>query len=88
MRAARVTGFANLEERLIGLTRGVPFLLEDRLKQAGGRYHRAFLPFAPHVEEDDRLVTGQTLPLSAASAGAWPRCWQTARRPPPSAHKG
>ncbi len=64
----RVTGFANLEERLIGLTRVVPFLLEDRLKQAGGRYHRAFFPFAPHLEEDARLVTGQN-PASAGAVG-------------------
>jgi len=64
----RVTGFANLEERLIGLTHLVPFLLEDRLKQDGGRYHRAFFPFAPHVEEDGRLVTGQN-PASAGAVG-------------------
>ena len=64
----RVTGFANLEERLIGLSKAVPFLLEDRLKEAGGRYHRAFLPFAPHVEEDGRLVTGQN-PASAGAVG-------------------
>jgi putative intracellular protease/amidase len=64
----RVTGFANLEERLIGLTHVVPFLLEDRLKQGGGHYHRAFFPFAPHVEEDGRLVTGQN-PASAGAVG-------------------
>ena len=64
----RVTGFANLEERLIGVTRFLPFLLEDRLKQAGGQYHRAFLPFAPHLEQDERLVTGQN-PASAGAVG-------------------
>ena len=64
----RVTGFANLEERLIGLTRAVPFLLEDRLRQAGGLYRGALLPFFPHVEEDGQLVTGQN-PASAGGVG-------------------
>ena len=64
----RVTGFANVEERLIGLTHVVPFLLEDRLKQGGGHYHRAFFPFAPHVEEDGRLISGQN-PASAGAVG-------------------
>ena len=49
----RVTGFANLEERLT---------------QAGGHYHRAFFPFAPHLEEDARLVSGQN-PSSAGAVG-------------------
>ncbi|MGO9830119.1 MAG: type 1 glutamine amidotransferase domain-containing protein [Myxococcaceae bacterium] len=68
LQGRRVTGFANLEERLIGLTQVVPFLLEDKLKQAGGLYHRAFFPFAPHVEEDSLLVTGQN-PASAGAVG-------------------
>jgi len=68
VRGRRVTGFANLEERLIGLARAVPFLLEDRLRAEGGLYHRAFLPFAGHVEEDRQLVTGQN-PASAGGVG-------------------
>jgi putative intracellular protease/amidase len=64
----RVTGFANLEEWLVRLTTTVPFLLEDRLRQAGGLYRRGFLPFAPHLEEDGRLVTGQN-PASAGPVG-------------------
>jgi putative intracellular protease/amidase len=64
----RVTGFSTWEERLIGLTRAVPFLLEDRLRDAGGLYRRAFIPFAPHLEEDGQLVTGQN-PGSAQAVG-------------------
>jgi putative intracellular protease/amidase len=68
LRGRRVTGFSNLEERLLGLTRAVPFLLEDRLRATGGLYRRAFLPFLPYLEEDGRLVTGQN-PASARAVG-------------------
>jgi len=59
-----VTGFANLEEQLIRLTKAVPFLLEDELKKQGATYKRAILPFIPYVEVSDRLITGQN-PQSA-----------------------
>lgn len=55
----KVTGFSNLEERLIRLTNNVPFLLEDRLHEAGGAYNRALLPFIPHVTVDGDLISGQ-----------------------------
>ncbi len=50
------------------LTHVVPFRFEDRLTQGGGKSHRAFFPFAPHVEEDRRLNTGQN-PASAGAVG-------------------
>ena len=65
-----VTGFANLEERLAGLTKHVPFALEDQLKEKGGAYKRAFLPFTSHVEVGDRLVTGQNPQSARATARA------------------
>ena len=34
-------GFANTEEEAVGLTKVVPFLLEDVLKQNGGKYSKA-----------------------------------------------
>lgn len=53
-----VTGFSNLEEGLILLTRAVPYLLENELKRRGGLYHRGF-PYQPHVEWGQRLLSGQ-----------------------------
>jgi putative intracellular protease/amidase len=58
----KVTGFANIEERLMGLTSKVPFLTEDKMKERGAEYRRG-LPFLPHVEVSERLVTGQN-PMS------------------------
>lgn len=54
----RVTGFSDSEERAVGLDKAVPFLLETRLRELGGRYENAadFLPFAI---VDGCLVTGQ-----------------------------
>lgn len=54
----RVTGFANSEEAAVGLDQIVPFLLEDALKARGGLYGSAS-DFAPHIEIDGLLVTGQ-----------------------------
>ncbi len=53
----RVTGFTNSEEAAVGLTGHVPFLLEDRLKDQGGRFGRAE-DWSAHVEVDGHLVTG------------------------------
>jgi len=54
----RVTGFSNEEEQAIGLASVVPFLLEDRIRERGGLYRRGPV-WAPHVEVDGKLVTGQ-----------------------------
>ncbi|RJF90808.1 type 1 glutamine amidotransferase domain-containing protein [Sphingomonas cavernae] len=54
----RVTGFSNSEETAVGLEKVVPFLLEDKLKDRGGLYGSA-ADFAPHIEIDGLLVTGQ-----------------------------
>lgn len=54
-----VTGFSNDEEAAVELTNVVPFLLEDALRAAGGRYSKAANPFDEHVVVGDRLVTGQ-----------------------------
>lgn len=61
----RVTGFSNAEEKLVFRSGNIPFLLEDKLKEVGGDYDSALLPFASHTEEDGLLFTGQN-PLSAA----------------------
>jgi putative intracellular protease/amidase len=64
----RLTGFSNFEERLAGLTKEVPFLLESALRERGADYHKAWLPFSPYVVTSDRLVTGQN-PKSAHLVG-------------------
>jgi len=53
-----VTGFANTEEQAIGLTRVVPFLVEDMLTRSGGHYSKA-PDWQPHVVTDGLLITGQ-----------------------------
>jgi putative intracellular protease/amidase len=54
-----VTGFSNAEEAAVDLTTVVPFLLEDALVAAGGRYSKADKPFDAHVAIGKNLVTGQ-----------------------------
>lgn len=61
----KVTGFSNSEESLAGKKSDVPFFLEDVLKERGGIYSKAFVPFSAHVVTDGRLITGQN-PASAA----------------------
>jgi putative intracellular protease/amidase len=53
-----VTGFANIEEKLMGLAGKVPYMTESRLRERGALYERG-LPFLPNVVVSDRLVTGQ-----------------------------
>ncbi|MGH8717397.1 MAG: type 1 glutamine amidotransferase domain-containing protein [Burkholderiales bacterium] len=64
-----VTGFTNTEEAAVGLTKVVPFLVEDSLKQNGGKYSKAE-DWKPHVVNDDNLITGQNPASSEAAAKA------------------
>ena len=61
-----VAGFANTEEKAMGLTDVVPFLVEDELKRNGGRYSKAG-DFEPYVVTDGLLITGQN-PASSGPA--------------------
>lgn len=54
----RVAGFSNTEEDAAGLTKAVPFLLEDRLRALGGIYEKG-PDFTPFARRDGNLVTGQ-----------------------------
>lgn len=65
----QVTGFANSEEAAVQLTDVVPFLVEDGLKAAGGRYSKA-PDWQPYVLVDQNLVTGQNPASSAPAAQA------------------
>jgi putative intracellular protease/amidase len=69
VKGKRVTGFSNVEEEAVGLTEVVPFLLEDRLKERGGIYSKA-TNWAPYVQVDGKLVTGQNPASSAPGAQA------------------
>ncbi|HEY3268657.1 MAG TPA: type 1 glutamine amidotransferase domain-containing protein [Armatimonadota bacterium] len=64
----RVTGFSNAEEDGVGLSSVVPFLLEDRLRERGGVYSKG-ASWAPHVQVDGKLITGQN-PASSGPAAA------------------
>lgn len=64
LKGKKVTGFSNTEEKLAMRASNIPYQLEDRLKELGGDYHTALLPYASHVEIDGLLITGQN-PLSA-----------------------
>ncbi|WP_119156193.1 type 1 glutamine amidotransferase domain-containing protein [Caldimonas tepidiphila] len=64
-----VTGFANSEEDAVGLTKIVPFLVEDELRRCGGNYSKG-ADWQPHVVTDGWLVTGQNPASSAPAARA------------------
>jgi len=63
----KVTGFANTEEEAAGLSKVVPFLLEDELKRLGGVYSKKE-DWASHIVTDDLLITGQNPASSKAAA--------------------
>ena len=61
-----VTGFTNTEEEGVGLTKVVPFLVEDMLKANGANYEKG-VDWASFVVTDGKLVTGQN-PASSEDA--------------------
>jgi putative intracellular protease/amidase len=64
-----VTGFSNTEERAVGLTDVVPFLVEDMLIEEGGSYSKG-ADWLAHVVTDGLLITGQNPASSAPAARA------------------
>jgi putative intracellular protease/amidase len=62
----KVTGFTNTEEAAVGLTRVVPFLVEDELKAKGGSYSSG-PDWSSYVVQDGLLITGQN-PASSGPA--------------------
>lgn len=64
-----VTGFSNSEEDAVGLTRVVPFLVEEMLVENGGHYSRAD-DWQPYVVTDGLLITGQNPASSEPAARA------------------
>ncbi|MEI5519668.1 type 1 glutamine amidotransferase domain-containing protein [Streptomyces brasiliscabiei] len=70
VKGKNVTGFSWREEELAQRADAVPYSLEDRLKELGAHYGTAETAFAPHVVEDDRLITGQNPSSAKAVAEA------------------
>jgi putative intracellular protease/amidase len=62
----KVTGFTNTEEEAVQLTKVVPFLVEDMLKENGGHYSKG-ADWQSYVVSDDNLITGQN-PASSEEA--------------------
>ncbi|TXD85598.1 type 1 glutamine amidotransferase domain-containing protein [Subsaximicrobium wynnwilliamsii] len=58
VKGKKVTGFTNTEEEAVQLTKVVPFLVEDMLKENGGTYSKA-ADWEVHVVKDGNLITGQ-----------------------------
>lgn len=67
VKGKKVTGFSNTEEEAVGLTKIVPFLLEDELKKLGANYSKA-ADWSSHAEQDGLLITGQNPASSEAVA--------------------
>lgn len=63
----KVNAFTNAEEMAVKLDTIVPFLLEDKLIERGGKFEKSGL-WQPHVTVDGRLITGQN-PQSAHALG-------------------
>ncbi|CAN8102343.1 unnamed protein product [Discula destructiva] len=60
----KVTGFSNVEEEQVQLTKVVPFSLEDQLAAAGAQYFKAAEPWGEKTVVDGNVLTGQN-PSSA-----------------------
>jgi len=69
VRGKKVTGFTNTEEEAVGLTKVVPFLVEDMLKENGGNYSKG-ADWQSYVLTDGNLITGQNPASSEAGAKA------------------
>ena len=64
----KVTGFTNSEEEGVGLTKVVPFLLEDALVKNGAKFSKG-ADWQPYSVEDGLLITGQNPASSKLVAG-------------------
>ncbi|WP_299313910.1 type 1 glutamine amidotransferase domain-containing protein [uncultured Aquimarina sp.] len=58
VKGKNVTGFTNSEEAAVQLTEVVPFLVEDMLKDNGGKYSKAD-DWQSYSVQDGNLITGQ-----------------------------
>lgn len=66
----RVAGFSAREEELAGMSKIVPYCLEDELKTASGNRYECGEPWKSFVVVDGQIVTGQNPASSADTARA------------------
>src|SRR6185437_9637537 len=64
-----VTGFTNGEEEEVGLTKIVPFLVEEEMLKLGAIFSKT-ANWTPHVVHDGLLITGQNPHSSGPAAEA------------------
>lgn len=64
-----VTGFTNSEEEAVGLTKVVPFLVEDELIGLGAVFSKV-KDWGVHTVVDGQLITGQNPASSVEAAEA------------------
>ncbi len=67
VKGKKVTGFSDTEEEAVGLTKVVPFLLEEALKKLGANYSKG-ADWASFTQQDGLLITGQNPASSEAVA--------------------
>jgi putative intracellular protease/amidase len=67
VKGKKLTGFSDTEEEVVGLTKVVPFLLEDELKKLGAHYSKG-ADWSSYTEQDGLLITGQNPGSSEAVA--------------------
>jgi len=65
----RVTGFTNGEEEAVGLTKVVPFLVENELMRVGAIFEKV-ADWQPLAIVDGRVITGQNPASSTKAAQA------------------
>jgi putative intracellular protease/amidase len=75
-----VTGFTNGEEEGVGLTKIVPFLVEDEMLKLGAIFSKK-MNWAPHVVSDGLLITGQNPHSSGPAANTLMAAVQQKTRP-------
>ena len=67
VKGKKLTGFSDTEEEAVGLTKVVPFLLEDELKKLGAHYSKG-ADWSSYTMQDGLLITGQNPASSEAVA--------------------
>ena len=67
VKGKKITGFSDTEEEAVGLTKVVPFLLEDELKKLGAHYSKG-TNWGSFTQHDGLLITGQNPGSSEAVA--------------------
>lgn len=67
IKGKKLTSFSDTEEEAVGLTKVVPFLLEDELKKLGAHYSKGD-DWSSYTQQDGLLITGQNPASSVAVA--------------------